>query len=75
MTIFIGILRSGGDTRFCLITETMAVWLVGVPAAFIGANVFHLPVYYVYLLAFLEEVTKLVVIYQGDLSPSDGSII
>jgi len=64
MIIFIGVLRSGGDTRFCLFTETMAVWLVGVPAAFIGANVFHLPVYYVYLLAALEEVTKLTVIFR-----------
>lgn len=64
MTIFIGILRSGGDTRFCLITEAMAVWLVGVPAAFIGANLFHLPVYYVYLLAFLEEITKLTVVFK-----------
>jgi putative MATE family efflux protein len=63
-TIFIGVLRSGGDTRFCLITEMLAVWLVGVPAAFIGANVFHLPVYYVYLLAFLEEATKFVVIFK-----------
>ncbi|MCD4672081.1 MAG: MATE family efflux transporter, partial [Anaerolineaceae bacterium] len=68
MTTFIGVLRSGGDTRFCLITETIAVWLVGVPAAFIGANVFHLPVYYVYLLAALEEVTKLIVISPRFLS-------
>jgi putative MATE family efflux protein len=64
MIIFIGILRSGGDTRFCLITETLAVWMVGVPAAFIGANVFHLPIYFVYLLAFLEEVTKLAIIFR-----------
>jgi MATE family, multidrug efflux pump len=64
MIIFIGVLRSGGDTRFCLITETMAVWLVGVPAAFIGANLFNLPVYYVYLLAFLEEATKFVIIFR-----------
>lgn len=62
MTIFIGVLRSGGDTRFCLLTETMAVWLVGVPAALVGATVFNLPVYYVYLLAALEEVTKFFVI-------------
>ena len=64
MIIFIGVLRSGGDTRFCLITEALAVWLVGVPAAFIGANVFDFPVYYVYLLAFLEEVTKFVIIFR-----------
>lgn len=64
MTIFIGVLRSGGDTRFALITEAIAVWLVGVPAALLGATVFHLPVYWVYLLAALEEVTKLIVIFQ-----------
>ena len=64
MMIFIGILRSGGDTRYCLITETLAVWMVGVPAAFIGASIFHLPIYFVYLLAFLEEVTKFTIVFR-----------
>lgn len=55
---FIGALRAGGDTRFALIMEICSIWLIGVPAAYIGAFVLHLPVYYVYLMVALEEVVK-----------------
>ncbi|MBM3179273.1 MAG: MATE family efflux transporter [Chloroflexi bacterium] len=57
-SIFIGALRAGGDTRFALIMEICSIWLIGVPAAYIGAFVLHLPVYYVYLMVALEEVVK-----------------
>lgn len=56
--IFIGALRAGGDTRFALIMEICSIWLIGVPAAYLGAFVFHLPVYYVYLMVMLEEAAK-----------------
>jgi putative MATE family efflux protein len=55
---FIGALRAGGDTRFALIMEISSIWLIGVPAAYIGGFVLHLPVYYVYLMVMLEEVAK-----------------
>ncbi|MBI5354704.1 MAG: MATE family efflux transporter [Chloroflexi bacterium] len=55
---FIGALRAGGDTRFALFMEMGSIWLIGVPAAYVGAFVLHLPVYYVYLLVMLEEVAK-----------------
>lgn len=55
---FIGALRAGGDTRFALIMEICSIWLIGVPAAYIGAFVLHLPVYYVYLMVALEELAK-----------------
>ncbi len=55
---FIGALRAGGDTRFALIMEICSIWLIGVPAAYISAFVFHLPVYYVYLMVALEEIAK-----------------
>jgi putative MATE family efflux protein len=55
---FIGALRAGGDTRFALIMEICSIWLIGVPAAYIGAFVLHLPVYFVYLMVVLEEVAK-----------------
>lgn len=58
MTIVIGILRAGGDTRFSLFLDGIIIWLVGVPMAYLGANVFHLPVYFVYLCAMSEEATK-----------------
>ena len=58
MTIVIGILRAGGDTRFSLFLDGFIIWIVGVPMAYLGANVWHLPVYFVYLCAMSEEVTK-----------------
>lgn len=55
---FIGGLRAGGDTRFALIMEICSIWLIGVPAAYTAAFVFHLPVYYVYLAVSIEEIAK-----------------
>jgi Na+-driven multidrug efflux pump len=57
-SIFIGALRAGGDTRFALIMEICSIWLIGVPAAYVGAFVLHLPVYLVYLMVILEEAAK-----------------
>lgn len=55
------VLNSGGDTRFVLILQSLATWLVGVPVAFLTAFWLDLPVYWVYLLLSLEEVVCLVV--------------
>ncbi len=58
MLIVVGILRSGGDTKFGMITELAGVWGIGVPLAFLGVLVFKLPIYYIYLLVGLEEFFK-----------------
>jgi len=58
MILFIGIFRSGGDTRFAFILDGVIIWVVGVPLAFVGAFIFHLPVYWVYLLVMSEEISK-----------------
>ena len=42
MILFIGIFRSGGDTRFALLLDGVIIWVVGVPLAFAGAFLFHL---------------------------------
>ena len=60
-TVIVGVLRGGGDTNFSLYIEMGAVWLVGVPLAFIGAKLLNLPVYFVFLLVSCEEVVKLIV--------------
>lgn len=60
MILVQGILRGGGDTKYTLIQSGVAMWLFGVPLAFMGAFVWHLPVYCVMLLAITEEVVKLV---------------
>lgn len=62
LMLFIGVLRSGGDTRYALKVEMSSIWLIGVPAALIGGFVLHLPVYYVYALVLLEEIVKLVIV-------------
>ncbi len=58
---FIGAFRAGGDTRFALLMEICSIWLIGVPAAYLGAFVFHLPVYFVYLMVMIEEAAKALV--------------
>jgi putative MATE family efflux protein len=58
MILYIGIIRSGGDTRFGFLMDGVVIWVVGVPLAFIGAFILHLPVYWVYFLVMSEELTK-----------------
>lgn len=58
---FVGAMRAGGDTRFALLMELCSIWLIGVPAAYIGAFVLKLPVYYVYLMVIIEEAVKVIV--------------
>ena len=58
MTIVVGVLRAGGDTRFSMFIDGIIIWLVGVPMAYLGANIWHLPVHLVYLCAMSEEATK-----------------
>ncbi len=58
MTVIVGILRAGGDTRFSLFLDTGTVWLVGVPLALLGGMVLHLPVYVVYLMVVGDEAVK-----------------
>lgn len=58
-TSIIGIFRSGGDTKFCLILDTGGVWLIGVPLAFLGGLVLKLPIHLVYILIYIEEIIKL----------------
>lgn len=60
MLIVVGILRAGGDTRYSLFLDGFIIWIVGVPAAYIGANVFHFPVHIVYLCAMSEEAAKFI---------------
>ncbi|NMA22283.1 MAG: MATE family efflux transporter [Spirochaetales bacterium] len=60
IVIIVGILRSGGDTRYSMIAELVGVWAVGVPIAFIGSMVLQLNITTLYLLLGLEEVTKMV---------------
>ncbi len=57
-TTIIGILRSGGDTKYTLWIDFVTVWFVGVPMAFLGAYFLNLPIYITYALVYLEEISK-----------------
>lgn len=58
MTLIVGVLRSGGDTRFSFFLDVGTVWLVGIPMALLGAFVFHLPIYWVFAMVMADEITK-----------------
>ena len=57
-TTIIGVLRNGGDTKFCLFADGVVMWIVAVPMAWLGVYVFELPIYWVFVLVLMEEVVK-----------------
>lgn len=56
--VVVGVLRSGGDTRFSFVLDGLIIWIVGVPMAIFSAFVLKLPVYWVYLFVMSEETLK-----------------
>lgn len=63
MMRIIGVLRAGGDNKFCLITDTIVMWGFGLPiyavAIFFGAW----PFVFLYALMFLEDGLKFLPVY------------
>lgn len=59
--LIVGILRGGGDAKYALLAEGFTMWFIGVPLTILGAFFFKLPVYTVYALAILEEVSKCII--------------
>lgn len=58
MIACMGILRSGGDTRFVMVFDVGAIWVIGIPAAVIAGLVLKLPVAAVYAIVLIEELAK-----------------
>ncbi|MDR2962473.1 MAG: MATE family efflux transporter [Bacteroidales bacterium] len=63
-----GILRGGGDTKYSMCIDIGGVWLVGIPMGCIAAFVFHLPIYFVVLCIYSEEVAKMIAGFHRFLS-------
>ncbi len=61
MVLFVGVFRSGGDTRFGFLLDSGSIWIVGVPLAALAAFAFHLPVYQVYLCVMADEFAKFLI--------------
>ena len=54
----VGVCRGGGDTLFAMAIDVLAPWLIGLPMAYLGVEVFGFPVYIVIAMIQLEEVVK-----------------
>jgi putative MATE family efflux protein len=60
-TNIVGILRSGGDTKFCLFLDTCGMWFVGIPLVALGGLYWGLPIHIVYIFVYMEEAAKLII--------------
>ena len=58
MVLIVGIMRSGGDTRYSMVIDVGAIWLVGIPLGALAAFVFHVPAYWVTLIIASEDIAK-----------------
>ena len=64
----VGVLRAGGDTKYAMVAESLAVWLIGVPLAFISTKYLRLPIYFCVLLVKMEEFVKFFILFKRFLS-------
>ena len=58
MMTIAGVFPAGGDSKFGLICDTVTMWAFAVPAGFLAAFYFQLPVVIVFLIINLDEVVK-----------------
>ena len=58
MTVIVGVLRAGGDVKFCLYQDLIAQWVIGIPLAAIAAIYLKFTPEWMYLLFLTEEVIK-----------------
>ncbi len=58
MVRILGVLRAGGDNKFCLAMDTIVMWLIGVPI--FSATVFWggVPFLVIYFATFIEDLSK-----------------
>jgi len=60
MATIVGVFRGGGDTKFAMYLDIIAVWFVAMPLGVLGAFVWKLPIPAVYFLLRSDEVVKAV---------------
>ncbi|PQJ88751.1 MATE family efflux transporter [Aliivibrio sifiae] len=58
LTAIVGVLRAGGDVKYCLYQDIVSQWFIGIPIAAIGALLLGFPPEYVYALFVVEEIVK-----------------
>jgi putative MATE family efflux protein len=63
VTLTVGILRGGGDTRFALIMEIVTFWGISILFGYISALVWHLPPLVFYIILTSDEAIKVPICY------------
>ncbi|MBJ3848341.1 hypothetical protein JGC95_23690 [Salmonella enterica subsp. enterica serovar Corvallis] len=58
MMAIVGVLRAGGDVKFCLYQDLLAQWVIGIPLAAFAAIYLEVSPVWVYLLFLVEEMVK-----------------
>ncbi|UUM31669.1 MATE family efflux transporter [Vibrio japonicus] len=58
MMTIVGVLRAGGDVKFCLYQDLIAQWMIGIPLAAFAAIVLGWKPEWIYLLFLTEEAIK-----------------
>ena len=58
-----GIFPAGGDTRFGFICDVITLWVIVVPLGFLGAFVWDLPIWVVYIFINMDEWVKMPAVF------------
>lgn len=61
--IIVGILRSGGDTTAAFLLESLTLYFIGLPIAFVLAGVFKVSIEFVYFAILVEAVVKMLLCF------------
>ncbi|MBQ7086128.1 MAG: MATE family efflux transporter [Clostridia bacterium] len=61
MTMIVGVLRGGGDTRFAAFLDVAPLWCISVFSAAMLALVFKVPYIYVFMPNFIEDCVKIII--------------
>lgn len=56
----VGVLRGGGDTKFAMLIDITALWVISIPVGAIAGLIMHLPLPAVVICLTLDEVVKMV---------------
>lgn len=68
MVAVVGVLRGGGDTMFCLIMDLVAVYVIGLPLAYMGQAIWKMSLAWVFALITIQELFKFVLCLKRFLS-------
>ncbi len=57
--MLVGVLRAGGDTRFCMIMDIGGMYLISIPLVILAVYVFDIPVQAAFAIYFVGELVKI----------------